>query len=146
MSQVRKSCSCGISAIYFQCCFMIETQVLMIVSNFSGFILERGFTFNWGGGWFWDGGTPFLSGGGGHGGHWFWWGGRGSKKIIEWEGDPHALPTMGNPVNTRPHCFINKKCFAQIWCKCRSDCYEGVLGCNNQKVQGIFLSYFRSLL
>ena len=46
---------------------MIETQVLMIVSNFSGFILERGFTFNWGGGWFWDGGTPFLSGGGGMG-------------------------------------------------------------------------------
>ena len=41
-------------------------------------------------------------------------GGGGLKKIIEWEGDPHALPAMGNPVTTRPHCFINKKCFAQI--------------------------------
>ena len=39
-------------------------------------------------------------------------GGGGLKKIIEWEGDPQALPAMGNPVTTRPHCFINKKCFA----------------------------------
>ena len=39
MPQVRKSCSCGISAIFFQCFFMVETQVLMTVSDFSGFFL-----------------------------------------------------------------------------------------------------------
>ena len=59
---------------------MIETQVLMIVSNFSGFILERGFTFNWGGGWFRDGGTPFLSGGGGAWGTLVLMGGEGFEK------------------------------------------------------------------
>ena len=37
MLQVRKSHSCKISAIFFQCCFMIETQVLMAVSDFFGF-------------------------------------------------------------------------------------------------------------
>ena len=34
MLQVRKSRSCGISAIFSKCCFMIETQVLLTVSNF----------------------------------------------------------------------------------------------------------------
>ena len=50
MLQVRKSRSCGFSVFFFQCCFMIETQVLMTVSSFSGFFcgnhfLKGGFTF-----------------------------------------------------------------------------------------------------
>ena len=64
MLQVRKSHSRGISAIFFQCCFMIETQVFMAGSDFSGFFsrnhfLEGGFTFSlfsWGGGCFLLGG------------------------------------------------------------------------------------------
>ena len=53
--QERKSHSCRISAIFFQCSFMIETQVLMAVSDFSGFFstnhfLEGGFTFQLEGG------------------------------------------------------------------------------------------------
>ena len=39
MLQVIKSDSCAISAIFFQCCFMIETQVFMTVSIFQGFFL-----------------------------------------------------------------------------------------------------------
>ena len=63
MLQVIKSDSCRILAIFFQCCFMIETQVLMTVSNFSGIFsrnhfLEGGFTFQWG-----RGGVPILIGG-----------------------------------------------------------------------------------
>ena len=61
MLQERKLCSCRISAIFFQCCFMIETccfmvetQALMAVSDISGFFsrnyfLEGGFTFHFGG-------------------------------------------------------------------------------------------------
>ena len=58
---------CGIYAIFFHCCFMNETQVLMAVSRFfcsffsrSNF-LEGGFTF-------YCQGPSFLSGGGGEGG------------------------------------------------------------------------------
>ena len=45
---MRKSRSCGISAIFFQYCFMIETQVFMTVSDFSrlfsrNHFLEEGF-------------------------------------------------------------------------------------------------------
>ena len=68
MLQVIKSNSCGISAIFFQCCFMIETQELMTVFDFSwnfsrNHFLEGGFNFKWGGGvlllrW----GASFLSG------------------------------------------------------------------------------------
>ena len=52
MLQVIKSDSCGISAVFFHCCFMIKTQVLMAVSDFSGIFsrkhfLEVGFTFQW---------------------------------------------------------------------------------------------------
>ena len=50
MLQVRKSRSYGISAIFFHCCFMIEAQILMTISNFLRFFsrnyfLEGGFTF-----------------------------------------------------------------------------------------------------
>ena len=53
MLEVIKSDSCGISAIFFQCCFMIQAQVLMTVSDFWGIFsrnhfLEGGFTFQWG--------------------------------------------------------------------------------------------------
>ena len=53
MLQVRKSHSCEISAIFFHCCFMIETQTLMTASDFSVFFsrnhfLEGGFTCQWG--------------------------------------------------------------------------------------------------
>ena len=52
MLQMRKSCSCWISAIFFQCCFMIDMQVFMTVSYFSEFFsrnkfLVWGFTFQW---------------------------------------------------------------------------------------------------
>ena len=55
MLQLRKSYFCGISVIFFQCCFMSETQVLMSfpIFRFSGFcsrnnFLEGGFTFQCG--------------------------------------------------------------------------------------------------
>ena len=49
---MTKSRFCGISAIFFQCCFMSETQILMAVSDFFAFFsrnhfLEGGFTFPW---------------------------------------------------------------------------------------------------
>ena len=55
-----------LNAIFFQSCFMSETQVLITVSNFFflGIIfgrLEGGFTFQWEG-------TSFLSGRAPHGG------------------------------------------------------------------------------
>ena len=49
MLQVRKSRFCGIAVIFFQCCFLSETQVLMTVSDFGFFsrnpFLKRGFIF-----------------------------------------------------------------------------------------------------
>ena len=71
MLRVIKSDSCGIPTIFFQCCFMIETQVLTTVSNFSGIFsrnhfLEEASLFN-GGGLFLRWGASFLSKG--------WWGG-----------------------------------------------------------------------
>ena len=102
MHQVKKSHSCGISAIFFQCCFITEIQLLMTVSNFGGFFsrnhfLEGSFTFQWEG-CFSDGGPSFLSGGKGGGHHWghhFWWEGF-SKKIAGWEGHPPLWE----------HCFV----------------------------------------
>ena len=81
--QVRKSHSCGISAIFFWCCFMIETQVLMTVADFlrlfsRSHFLEGVFTFQWGD-WFFRWGALFLSVGGGgqhpmgSGAAGFWW-------------------------------------------------------------------------
>ena len=53
MFQVRKSCFCGISAIFFQYCFMSETQELMTVFNFGLFSKnlegDGSFTFHWDG-------------------------------------------------------------------------------------------------
>ena len=74
MLQVRKSHYCGISAIFFQCYFMIETQVLMTLSDFFFFLSSR---------------NQFM-------GYQFWWGGGGdiSERIVGWRGAP---PTMGNP-------------------------------------------------
>ena len=107
MPQVRKSCSCVMSAI--QCCFMIEAQVLMTVSDFSrfylGIISRKGASFfnRVGGGVFFRLGALFLSGGPPHGGHRFWWGGGGVEKncILMRVGcptcPPMPPPTMGNP-------------------------------------------------
>ena len=70
MLQLKKLRSSGIPAIFFQCCsFMIEAQVLMTVSDFSGFFsrnyfLKGGFTFQWR--FQLGGGASFLSGRGGH--------------------------------------------------------------------------------
>ena len=97
MPQVRKSCSCVMSAI--QCCFMIEAQVLMTVSDFSRFYLGiisrkgasffnrvgggvfqiRGFIFKW---WATPWGASVLMGGG------------VLKKIVFWcgWGAPHVPP------------------------------------------------------
>ena len=70
MLQEIKPDSCGISAIFFQCCLMIETQVLMTVSDFlkifsRNHFLEGGFTFQWefvsqmgGASFLSEGGTP----------------------------------------------------------------------------------------
>ena len=100
MLQVIKSESCGISAIFFQCCLIIEIQVLMTVPDFFwifswNHFLEGGFTFQWGGASFLrGGGTPSILMG------------RISKKIIGWGWDgeggwgvppmPLHPPTMGN--------------------------------------------------
>ena len=53
MPQVRKSCSCGISAIFFQCFFYDwNTSINDSFRFFRVFsrnhLLERGFTFQWG--------------------------------------------------------------------------------------------------
>ena len=40
MLQVRKSRVCGISVIFFQCRFMSETQLSMIVSDFGVFFIS----------------------------------------------------------------------------------------------------------
>ena len=80
MFQVRKSRSCGTSAIFFQCCFMIETQVMEL--RFS----------NGGGGGLWGGG----GGGGGFGEGVF------NEKIIEWGERLHALLShSGKPCEIR---------------------------------------------
>ena len=96
MPQVRKSCSCGMSAI--QCCFMIEAQVLTTVSDFSrfylGIISRKGASFFnrvWGGVFF-RLRALFLSGGPPHGGHWFWWGGGWKKLYSDGGGVPHMSP------------------------------------------------------
>ena len=72
--------SCGISAIFSNVCFMIETQVLMAVSDFSEFFLgiiswKVGSLFSvcvwvcvWAGDVFQLGAASFLSGGAPHGG------------------------------------------------------------------------------
>ena len=58
MLQVKKSHSCGIYAIFFQCYFMIETQVLMTLSDFSDFFLG---IISWKGASLFNGGRLFFS-------------------------------------------------------------------------------------
>ena len=104
MLQVRKSHSCGVSWIFFQCCFMIEAQVLMTVSDFLKFFprnhfLEEGFAVQWGGVVFQMGGFIFKWVAP-HWGHWFWW--EVFKKIVGWGIAPHAPLSMGNPEACRP--------------------------------------------
>ena len=131
MLQVRKPYFCGISAIFFQYCFMNETQVLIAVSNLFGFFsrnysLEGGFTFQWGEGGFTfqqgEGGFTFQWGGGGGGGGVIlkWggasWGesaligggGMGGSKRKSWDGGAPMPPTMENPD------FITSYCYFQL--------------------------------
>ena len=120
MPQVRKSCSCGIFAIFLQCYFMIETQALMTASDFSGVFsrnhfLEGGFTFLWGLFFRWRG-LHFIFKRGHWGGHRFRWeGGGGSKKIVGWRGRPSPMPpqTMGNPSNMDVD-VLNPRNIAQV--------------------------------
>ena len=93
---MRKSRFCGISTMFFQCCFMSETQVLMTVSDFFGvFFLE----------------TALFNGAGE--GACFSVGRRVSIKYrTGWR--PHAHPpitTMGNPdisVNRKKFCSLDQ--------------------------------------
>ena len=102
MLQVRKSHFCGISAIFLQCCFISETQVIMTVSNFFLFFfsminfLEGCFTFQWGASFF-SGGCPMEGGGINFDG------GILKKKSFDGGGAPsHAPPHYGK------HCiYIN---------------------------------------
>ena len=84
MPQERKSRFCGISTIFFQYCFMSETQVLMTISNFSELFLQiiswKGFIFKWEGH---RGETINFDGG------------RGVKKSQD--GGGGGQPFMGNP-------------------------------------------------
>ena len=65
MLQVRKSRFSGISAIFFQCCFMSRTEVLITVSNFFVFFFQESFPGR---------GLCFSMWGGGGGGVFFKWG------------------------------------------------------------------------
>ena len=114
MPQVRKSCSCGIFAIFLQCYFMIETQALMTVSDFFlGFFL--GIIFGkeaslFCGGCFSDGGgfISFLSGG-------IWGASVLMCVCVRMEGAPlpHAPQTMGNPSNMDVD-VLNPRNIAQV--------------------------------
>ena len=93
MFQVRKSSRIfGISAIFFQCCFISETQILMVVSTFSDFISRNHFLA---GGFICKSGVVFQLGGL----HFliylfiysfiffrFFFGGEGLMRIIVWGG------------------------------------------------------------
>ena len=84
MLQVTKSHFCGIYPIFFRCCSMGETQVLMTVSNFSGFFLG---IISWKGvSW----GDVCPMGGTGFDGFF--------KKITGWRGHPLCPFNMWNPA------------------------------------------------
>ena len=69
MVQVRKFCFYGISAIFLQCYFMSETQVLMAGGN-NSYPGKGALFFN--GSLFFSWGTSFLNGEGvPHGMYWF---------------------------------------------------------------------------
>ena len=108
MLQARESLSSGIFAIFFQCWFMIETQVLMTLSNFLVFFsrnhfLEGASLFNGvvcfsvkrGGSFLRGGGVPHVSA------NVLWGGGVGGRKkseFIEWPPCPR-LPLWETLVN-----------------------------------------------
>ena len=100
--QVIKSHSCGISIIFYQCCFMTEAQVSITVSDFSKYfsrnhILEVDFTFQWGRLFLRLGAFIFKCGGAPCGALVLM--GEVSKNILGWRG--RSLPpwslTMGKP-------------------------------------------------
>ena len=81
---------------------MSEKQILMTVSDFSGFFLG---IISWKGGSLLNGGVCFSVGVasflsvGEMGDHLFWWG--GFKKITSWGGAPHAPLHYGKPRGVR---------------------------------------------
>ena len=113
MPQVRKSRFCGISDIFFQCCFMSEAQVLITVSNFFCFfsknhVLEGGFTFQWMGFIFkWVGDTPW-------GGSIGFDGGGGVACPL-----PPPCPPLWETLSTSLALFVNR-----IICTCFLGIYE----------------------
>ena len=117
MLQVRKSCSYGISAIFSQCCFRIETQVSMTVTNFLAFFLG---IISWKGASLFNGGGLFFSqrGGGLH----FYVGGcpmggiglmGGSEKIIGW-GVPPIPYSLWETLHILSYCFVVEVTFKLI--------------------------------
>ena len=137
MLQARKSCFYRISVIFSLYCFMIETQVLLTVSNFWAFLsrnhlLEGSFTFQWWEGLVFSWGALFLSvyvcvcmcvcvcvGGGGaspwgalalmRGLHGGHWLllGGFQKKSHGMEGAPSMPPTLWNPLSMPNHAHLN---------------------------------------
>ena len=92
MLQVRKSCFCGISASFFQSCFLSETQ-LLINGSFQFFFLR---IISWKGALLFNGGGFIFKWEVPHGWHQLCLG--ISKKIMRW-GMPPMLPsTVGNPA------------------------------------------------
>ena len=101
MLQVRrKPRLCGISVIFFQCCFMSETQLLMIDSDFFFFFffyhfLKGAFTFQLEGDFIFK--CVFVGGGEApHGGISFD-GGRALKKVMKTSHAPHHVPHYRKP-------------------------------------------------
>ena len=86
MLEVRKSRSCGISAIFIHYCFMIETQALLTASNFFSLLISswKGASLFNGGLVFQLDGASFLSGGGGLWGSLVLMRGECFEKIVRW--------------------------------------------------------------
>ena len=94
---------CRVFVIFFQYCFMSETQLLMTESDFFGFFsrnhfLEGAFTFQLEGGFIFK--SVFVGRGGAPWEHQLWWGGVGVKKIMETSHAPHyRKPYIVRPGN-----------------------------------------------
>ena len=87
-----------ISAIFFQCCFIIERQVLMTVSNFSGVFLG---IISWKGALLFNGGS-LLSWGGGF--------------IFKWRGCPMGGSAFtGGGVQKKSWDGGHPQCTSPLW-------------------------------
>ena len=131
MLQVRKSCSCGIFAIFFQCCFMIETQAINEGFRFFRVFFQESLS---GRGLHFSMGAVCFSVGGGFifkWGHQFGWGAEGGfEKKLQDGGGASPLPlthththTIGNPA----HQQISKKGCFKKYCSCDKTCQFSAL-------------------